>query len=124
MQLEEPAIRHCVRDDQEQDVDLPVAELQREPAFHRLGIAKARLTLASRSPPTQNEQRVPSPAVSWNGQWHLRSPECLPRKPPAKSFEDSQLAGVARGIAIRERPTTTCRPTAAAARGTPDRLSG
>ena len=108
MQREEPAIRHCVRDDQEQDVDLPVAELQREPAFHRLGIAKARLTLASRSPPTQNEQRVPSPAVSWNGQWHLRSPECITRGSRLpKSFEDSQLAGVASGIAIRECPEAT-----------------
>ena len=116
MLLEEPAIRDRVRDDQEKDVDLPVAELQRQPAFHRLGIAKARLTLASRSPPTQNEQRIPSPAVSRNGQRYLRPPGGLRRQPLAKAFEDARCAASRAGSPSGNVLTTNFRPTAAAAR--------
>ena len=115
-----------VRDDQEHDVDLPVAQLQRQPAFHRLGVAKARLTLASRSPPTQNEQRVPRPAVARNRQRHLRSPERVAAADVcAKSFERAPAAPASRAgspsgnvLSVDLQADCCCRAR------TPDRLSG
>ena len=103
MLIQEPTIGYGVGDDQENDVHLPVAELQSQPALNGLGIAKSRLALATRAAPAQNEQAIPCPTISRHGKRDLRSPKRVAGKSLPESLQDRQLTGIARRIAVWKR---------------------
>jgi len=75
--IQKSAISNGVRDDQEDDVDLAVSLLERQPPLNRLRIAQPRLALASRSTSPQDDEAVPRSPISSDRERDFRPPQRL-----------------------------------------------
>ena len=119
MQLEHLAVVAGVRQDEDHQIDRAVTLLQPDAAFERLDISQPCFQLTGSGSPEHDCDTVPCPAIAWDRERHLGSPNRATWQPLAEAFSEAEMRGVACGITVGVGPA---RDAQANRRGSPGGL--
>ena len=88
---------------QEDDpIDVPVAQLELEPAEDCLSIPRRRLGFHGKPPIHPADHAVPGPLVARDGEWHFRIPSQRGSQLGREVNQDRELRGIANWRPARE----------------------
>ena len=103
VEAQDVPIADGVGHDEQEDVDVPVADLQREPAFERLQVEQLHLCFAAGSAAADHHARIPGAPVARDRHRHLGLPPGARRQAQAEPLEECRLSGVPDRVAVRIR---------------------
>jgi hypothetical protein len=104
MERQHPAIRGRIGDEQDHDVYISIASLQRASSVDSLRITNSGLGLNPDFHVTDPDERVPGPQVPRDRQGNLDAHWQIGRQAPSEPLEQRELASVKRGVTAGHSP--------------------